>query len=261
MNQQASGLGEASWQRGLLRTRGFFVAEALIGAPEVARLASEVSVALELGPSFVDRDGTRRAVALLEHSDTALQLLDHDPFWDAVTGLFESELVLSRADGVFVSRKADWRIDFEHVKRAVAGRQFRPGLTLFAPVGADANVEVEVMRASHLLPADAGGKPPALEPLSVTVPAGAVLVLEAGTWYRAAAVNSFFLSFALVRPWLKPDIWLSSALDPQRLNRLGRRGRTLCGADVGLPTSVEQFLAIEEASLGPSMGRQKGSGI
>jgi hypothetical protein len=117
------------------------------------------------------------------------------------------------------------------------------------------------MRASHHLNPSESLDAAKLPIISLTLKQGECVLLEGGVSYRLLATGTVWLCLAFVRPWIKPEVLFFSALSRERFSRLGQRGRRWCGAYLGLPTSVEEFLHIETEALESDLGRSKGSGI
>ncbi len=248
--------------RALLRTQGYLVAGQLLAAERCSRLADDIQSSAARGPRLSGSGGATRAIALLSHSDLALELLDDEALGALVDEALGDDLILSRAEGVIgpPTDQAAWQSDFDKLRRSLSTRSFRPGIAVWIPLGVGGG-QLEVLRASQQMdptvsPAEAG-----LPSIRLSVSQGCAVLLEGGVCYRLLMQKSPWMCLAFVRPWIKPEVLLFSALGEERLNRLGQRGRRWCGAHLGLPTSVEEFLAIEAAALESDFGRAKGSGI
>jgi hypothetical protein len=244
-----------SYVRALLSAEGCHPGGPLVEAWE--ELAQEVRQAAS-GPVARGSGGEVRAVAALALSDRALGLLDDAALVAMVDSGLADATVLSRADGVVAGAPA-WRRSFGGPLRDLPPRALRPGISVWLALSADARMEV--LRCSQHLPADADPEACGLPFLDLRVPPGHALLLEGGVVHRPAPAGSVWLALDFVRPWIKPEVLLAAALAPERLARLGEQGRRWCGAQLGLPTSVDEFLAIEEAALSSGVGLAKGSGI
>ena len=100
-----------------------------------------------------------------------------------------------------------------------------------------------------------------LRNIRVHLPQGNAILLEGSINYRLASEKAIWLRLCFVRSWMKPEILFAAALTADRLKRLGQQGSGWCGLHIGLPTTVKEFLSIEEAALESEKGRAKGSGI
>jgi hypothetical protein len=241
--------------RAIVQSRGHCVVSALRG--EVTqRLAAELEQSIRAGKTVTESGGEIRAISILQESDAALRLLDDPGLGALVDDVIGPDAVLGEMEG-FRGAIPKWRRDFHRVRRAVPTRYFRSGISLWIPLK---SAEMQVLDGSQHL--EEGADPAVFDfkTSAVAAEAGAVVVLEAGVCYRLSSPGDW-LRLVFVRPWIKPEIFYSSAIDKERLARLGDRGRTWCGANSSLPTSIEEFLAIEEAALEGSAGRAKGSGI
>jgi hypothetical protein len=248
--------------RALLRTQGYVACGWALAPEFCTRLSAEVRHAAEAGPHVVGPDVSTRAIALLEHSDSALGLLDEESLGTLVDEALGSDVILSRAEGVITpaAPRPVWQSDFGKPRQNLPARFFRPGIALWTALSAPGG-SLEVLRASqHFNPAGALDEAE-LPAVCLTVQPGECLLLEGGVRYRLLTPQTIWLCFAFVRPWIKPEVLFFSALSKNRFERLGRRGRRWCGAQLGLPISVEEFLAIEAEALAGDFGRAKGSGI
>jgi hypothetical protein len=199
---------------------------------------------------------------LLAHSDLALELLDKEYLGALVDEALGKDVILSRAEGVLVRSASHmaWHSDFDKPRGSLSSRSFRPGITVWIPLAAGAG-EIEVLRASQHLNPSKSLNEVGLSATRLVVDQGFAVLLEGGVKHRILKSESPWLCLAFVRPWIKPEVLFSIALGEERLARLGERGRRWCGAYLGLPTSVEEFLAIEAAALEGDFGRAKGSGV
>lgn len=246
----------------LLRTQGYFVTDEIIPAPECARLAEEIGRAVAQGPCISGPGGALRAIALLAHSDSALELLNDEKLSQWVNRALDQDMILSRAEGVLGPREADsvWQSDFQEPRRHLPSRAFRPGFTLWIPLR-DEGATLDVIRSSQHVDGCRTLPDKGLTHVRLLIARGCAALLEGGVHYRLAGEDAPWLCLAFMRPWMKPEVLFASALGPDRLRRLGRRGQHWCGLDIGLPTTVEEFLEIEAAALESEFGRVKGSGI
>jgi hypothetical protein len=247
--------------RALLRTQGYVVLDPILSAEYCSRLSDDVQRAATVGPIINGRGASIRAIALLAYSDPALQLLDNEELGKLVDEALGSDVILSRAEGTVPvpNGVSTWQSDFEKPRRNLPARSFRPGIAFWIPLSASG--EIEVLRASqHLGPSESPYKTgtPAIR---LVVPQGAGVFLEGGISYRFITTETVWLCLGFVRPWVKPEVLFFAALGEERMSRLSERGKRWCGGHLGLPTSVEEFLAIEQAALDTDLGRAKGSGI
>ena len=248
--------------RALLRTQGCLVIGRMLTSEFCSCLYEDVRRAAEAGPLINGPGGAIRVIALLGHSDLALELLDEENLGMLVDEALGGDVILSRAEGVMVlpTGQPVWQSDFDKPRRSLPARSFRPGITVWTALSALGG-DLEVLRASqHLGPTESPHKA-VLPAIRLVIPQGGGVLLEGGVSYRLLTPETVWLCLALVRPWIKPEVLFSSAIGEERLGRLGERGRRWCGVHLGLPTSVEEFLAIEQAALESDFGRAKGSGI
>jgi hypothetical protein len=246
----------------LLRTQGYFVTDEIVPAHKCACLAEDTGRAVTRGPTVSGPAGALRAIALLAHSDRALELLDDEKLSLWVKRALDQDLILSRAEGVTGPRDTEsaWQSDFREARRHLSSRAFRPGFTLWIPLK-DEGGTLDVIRSSQHMNGCQTLPDKGLTPVRLLIAQGCAVLLEGGAHYRLAGEKALWLCLAFIRPWMKPEVLFASALSPDRLSRLGRRGRHWCGLDIGLPTTVEEFLEIEAAALESEFGRVKGSGI
>ncbi|HEX6715602.1 MAG TPA: hypothetical protein VF088_00740 [Pyrinomonadaceae bacterium] len=245
--------------RALLRTQGYLALASLFSSAYCSQLCEEVRRAAVVGPCINGHGPATRVIALLAHSDLALQLLDHNELGKLIDEGLGNDVILSRAEGTIPSSNGAplWQSDFEKPRRNLPARSFRPGIAFWTPLNDSG--EIEVLRTSqHVRPAESPHITPATR---LVIPQGGGVLLEGGTSYRFTTSETVWLSLAFVRPWIKPEVLFFAALGDERINRLNERGRRWCGVHLGLPTSVEEFLAIEQAALDTDLGRAKGSGI
>lgn len=236
----------------VLRTHGHYLSGPIVSEEICQRLTCDVQKAMQCGLA--------QTGALLQYSDALLEVFEHTELGSLVDGVIGDDAVLSIVQSLSGGGQ-EWQYDFAHIRRSVSPRSFRCGVTALLALGTESRL-VEVLRGSQNLPEGAHAETAFFINASVEVYPGCVLILEAGVHYRLRqAPHNQWLKFQFIRPWIKPHILYSSALDKNRLARFGSRGRRWCGLDVGLPTSVEEFLAIEQAALEGATGRAKGSGI
>jgi hypothetical protein len=247
--------------RAYLRTEGYAVTGSLLSYASCSRVSNDVGSSVALGPAASGCD-TVRALALLDHSDASMNILNDESFGLLIDEVVGANVVLSRAEGFMTlpESKPAWRRDFDRVLRAVPSQRFSPGLTALIPLD-ETPGQLEIIRSSHLLKSESPLTDPPELLKRVVVPQGCAALLAAGVFHRHCSASSTWLSFIFIRPWIKPEILLASALQPDRIPMLSPRGRRWCGFDVGLPTSVAEFLKIEAIALDSDFGRGKGSGI
>jgi hypothetical protein len=244
----------------LLQTQGFLRTDQLLSVHASKQLAKDIERSSKEGPCLVEPDGSFRAVALLAHSDLALKLLDDQNLALLINESFSSEALLSTAEGVIQGALThEWRSDFLVPRSCLASRSFRPGITFWMPVNESGGI-VEVKRSSQHLES-AISSPVELRKIRVHLPQGNAILLEGSINYRLASEKTIWLRLCFVRSWMKPEILFATALTADRLKRLGQQGCGWCGLHIGLPTTVKEFLSIEEAALESEEGRAKGSGI
>jgi hypothetical protein len=236
----------------VLRTHGHYLSGPILSEEISQHLSSDAQTAMERG---VAQTG-----ALPQSSDALLEVLEHTEFGSLIDGVIGDDGVLSIVQSMSGCGQ-EWQYDFAHIRRSVPPRSFRCGVTVMLVLGTESRL-VEVLRGSQNLPEGMDAETASFIKADVEVHPGCVLILEAGVHYRLQrASHNPWLKFQFIRPWIKPHILYSSALEKDRLARFGSRGRRWCGLDVGLPTSIEEFLAIEQAALEGATGRAKGSGI
>ena len=245
----------------LLRAQGYVILGPMFSSEYCSHLSDEVQRAATVGPCINGRGAANRVIALLAHSDLSLQLLDNEELGKLIDEALGSDVILSRAEGTVPAPNGVpmWQSDFEEPRQSLPARSFRPGIVFWTPLSGSG--EIEVLRASqHVGPSESPhitGTPAT----RLIVSQGAGLLLEGGVSYRFITPETVWLCLAFVRPWIKPEVLFSAALGEERISRLSERGRRWCGAHLGLPTSVVEFLAIEQAALDTDLGRAKGSGI
>lgn len=248
---------QGSWtRRAILRTLGHCTVPDLLDAGACAQILSDTRRCMS-GPEAVRRrDGAERAIGLLQESAAALALLDDERLGALVDAALGPDAILSRIEAV-CGTLSSWQQDFSRVRAVLPPRAFRSGVSTWIPLQP---ATMEVLAGSQHLEPDGDPAASLSSITTVTIGQGSLVVLEGGVRYRTMEPGDW-LCLMFVRPWLKPDILYSAALTPDRIARLGERGRRWCGMDLGLPTSVEAFLQIEDAALAGTVGRAKGSGI
>ena len=243
-----------------LRTQGYAVITNLLPSASCSQMSEDIRNSIAVGPT-ISTNGTVRVPALLAHSDTALEIINDESFGLLIDEAVGVDAVLSRAEGFITAEESQlaWRRDFDRILRTVPSRRFTPGLTVLIALDEKPG-RVEIIRSSHLLKSKSSlvDHPKFIQ--QVMLPEGSAVLL-AGVYYRHCWASSIWLNLAFIRPWIKPDILLASALQPDRIAKLNSRGQRWCGLQVGLPTSVEEFLEIEAIALNSDFGRGKGSGI
>ena len=248
--------GSTTYLPALLATEGSTEAQPL---PRIAwrELAEQVRLAMS-GTVARSADGEMRAVAVLAAADAVLELLDDGDLGALVGSALPGDVILSRADGVVAGAPA-WRRCFQRPLRDLPPRALRPGISAWIALCEGARMEV--LRCSQHLPPGSEPAAGSLPCSSRAVPPAHVVLLDGGVLHRPGPEGSVWLSLELVRAWIKPEVLVAAALSPERLARLGEQGRRWSGTRIGLPTSVEEFLAIEEAALASGIGLATGSGI
>lgn len=240
----------------LIQSWGIWHAGRLLTSEQCDEIGDDLVEALRSGPAMLV-DGVELAVALLEHSRAALSLLDDPKLGSWIESVLGRSALLSCAEGV-VSRdhpKA-WTRDFERPLGDLSSTAFRPGLTVCVSLAMTGGTVACVPSSHRFIRARSPTKFGAHD---VPLPRGGALLLQAGTLYRLGGGGSW-LRFRFVWGWIKPDLLFFSALSAAHRELLGEQGRRWCG-ESGIPTSVEEFLAAEEAALIGDSGRAKGSGI
>lgn len=256
----ARAAGPAEWvAAALIASMGW--AEVTLDVPR-ARTLAQVRATVDNdernGLVLSDDDGYQHWVAVGRRAPDLLRMLEDGSLGRYVTRAADSPDVWLGALEVIAARGAPvWRRELGDVLSATPGSDFRPGLSVLLPVD-DSESLVEVQSGSHRLRAVA---PPSGEPVAqttVVLRPGAVLLVTGGCRHRLVAGR--FLHLLFIRGWMKPQVLLAQALGDQATH-LGEQGRRWCGVDVGLPTSVAEFLAVEEASMSGGLSQRKGSGI
>jgi hypothetical protein len=257
MQQPPTGLSPAC-RVAMLRTHGYFRSPTLIAAAACARLTRDILRCAEHGDPVVRRGNATFATALLRESDTAAALLDDAALGELLDEVLGEDALLGRADGVCGTIPA-WQHDFARVRRDLSARALRCGVSLWIPLRPGGGVMDVLVASQHAT----GGAPEGsrLSVASEPVPQGAAIVLEGGVRFRVPQADGEWFAMSFVRPWIKPDVLYATALGDAAVRRLGVRGRRWCGLELGLPTSVEEFLAIEAAAVAGTAATAKGSGI
>ena len=235
-------------------------AEVALDVPNAQTLA-QVRAAVEEdardGLAFTG-DGYQHWVAVGRDAPDLLRMLEDRSLGRYVTRAVGSpDVWLGALEVIAAWGTPLWRRELGDVLSATPGSDFRPGLSVLWPVD-DSESVVEVQSGSHRLRAadPLSGKPVAYT--TVTLRPGTGLLVTGGCRHRLVAGR--FLHLVFIRGWMKPQVLLAQALGDQAAY-LGEQGRRWCGADIGLPISIVEFLAVEEASLSGGLSQRKGSGI
>lgn len=239
----------------LLVSRGWAKVPArYLSAAGAAEIGAAIDACDRDGSTIVDASGYRRAVGVPAHSASLLTLLD-DPRLGALvaSAIGSAEMWLGALEGLVPGPDPGWRRELAGPLLQVAGAAFRPGLSMLVALDAGGG-QVDVQPGSHRLRTEPIAEPAHVDRLPLAQ--GAAALVEGGCRFRLSAGRFVHLRF--IRGWMKPDVLLAG---PLRDRRLGAQARRWCGMDIGLPTSVEEFLSIEEAALTGGLAQRKGSGI
>jgi hypothetical protein len=237
----------------LLRSAGWATVEASILDAEVRREIEAAARSDEDDGLLYDEDGCRHWVAVGRRAPRLLRALEDDRLAHVVEeAVGDADVWLGALELLGPSGAPGWRRDSAAALSATAGSSFRPSLSVLLGLGNDFTVEIAT--GSHRLDSDRA--PAVIE----TVIAGRtrMLLITAGCRRRIVSGRAVHLRF--IRGWMKPDVLLVDALREQ-LGQMGPRGRRWCGEDVGLPASVAEFIAVEEAAASGVMSQRKGSGV
>lgn len=205
-----------------------------------------------------------RSPALLKVSLAARTLLDSPELGNLIVKELElGDTLLSECNAIRsdIMAMAGWRRTLMRVRRSISTRAFRPGVELLVPT-APCGGSITLIECGHLLSAHADINCAAALQFRYEVPSGRALLLEAGMpWRLDTDDTGAWLHLAFVRGWMKPEFLYCSALDPLVLASMGDQSKAWCGGTIGYPTSIKEFLDIEEAAITGRLGRVKGSGI
>jgi hypothetical protein len=232
----------------------------LLSPAAVAQARAAVALGERAGLAFTDRDGYRHWVAVARDAPAVLALLEDVELAVLVAAAIGSpDIWLGdlEALGAPQGTSAGWRHDDAEAVAATAGSLFRPSLSVFLPID-DWELRVEVQSGSHRRRGAGVGSARAGSHDEMSLRQGEALFVTSGCRHRLLGGRALRLRF--IRGWMKPSVLLIEALG-ERAAALGPQGRRWCGADVGLPTSVAEFLAVEEAAVGGGLSQRKGSGI
>jgi hypothetical protein len=233
------------------------VAADLLPPGAAGRIDAAVNADERSGLAFTDPDGYRHWVAVPRDVPDLLSMLEDERLSALATEVMGSpDIWLGSFDVLAAEAGAGWRRDCAEVLTASVRSTFRPCLSVYVPV--DDGVVAEIQGGSHRL---RGGHPAAsglVAPAQVALTLGHAVLIIGGCWHRLGGGRVLRLRF--IRGWMKPDVLLVHALGDQA-GQLGPQGRRWCGADIGMPASVGEFLAVEEASTVGALSRRKGSGI
>jgi hypothetical protein len=247
---------DSSVRRAVLRTQGYYIEAALLSPETCAQLVYEVQRSIKGSKAFPGFGGGIRAVAVLQDSDSALGLVDDPSLGSLVAEVIGTDAILSGLEG-FQGTISEWHRDFGRIRQVVPPRSCRAGVSVWIPLDVG---QLEVLAGSQHLEEGADPSVACFKPIALIASQGSAVVFEGGVCYRSRQPATW-LRLSFVRPWIKPEVLYATALSSDRLGRLGTRGRSWWGVELGLPTSVEEFLAIEDAALHSTLGHAKGSGI
>lgn len=240
----------------ILRMQGYYLQKAVL-APGVCReIEQDFGRRMQSSRGIEEPGRPIRVPTILQQSDAALALLNRAELASLVADVLTPDAILSVFELV-QEGGSEWRRDFGRIRQAVSTRHFRPGVSMLIPLE---DSEVQVLAASQHLEEGVDPESASCGLLTLNAPRGSAVVLESGVCYRTGAARPH-LRLAFVRPWVKPNIFYSLALSKDRLELLNDAARRWCGSETGLPTSVDDFLAIEAAAVASTAGRGKGSGI
>ncbi len=249
----------AAWSgtAALLVSRGWSRGrERYLSAAAAAQTRAAIGACDRDGLTVADSDGYRHAVGVMRYAPSLLGLLDDRRLGELVESAIRSaDMWLGALEGLTAGLSHGWRRELAVPLLATGSSEFRPGLSVLIALD-DGGGLVRVHPGSHRLRAPLAGDPPGSD--QVPLGCGEAALIEAGCRFRLDAGR--FLHLRFIRGWMKPDILLAGPLH-DRAAQLGEQARQWCGMDIGLPTSVEEFLSIEQAALTGGLARRKGSGI
>ena len=229
----------------------------LLSPVTAARIDAAVNADERSGLAFTDPDGYRHWVAVPRSVPGLLSMLEDERLGALATEVMGSpDIWLGSFDVLAAEDGAGWRRDSAEVFGASARSTFPPGLSVYLPV--DNGVVAEIQGGSHRLRGGNRAGPGPVSTARVALPPGHILLVIGGSRHRLGGGRVLRLRF--IRGWMKPDVLLIHALGDQA-GQLGPQGRRWCGADIGLPASVAEFLAVEETSTADALSHRKGSGI
>ena len=225
-----------------------------------AAAAAEIRAAMAAcdrdGMTVTDRDGYRRAVAVIRYAPSLLALLDDPRLGGLVhTAIGSADIWLGALEGMTAGSSPGWRRELAVPLLSAGSSEFRPGLSVLVALDEDGGL-LCAHAGSHRWPAPLRRDPPSTD--RVPLACGELALVEAGCRFRLDVGR--FLHLRFIRAWMKPDILLAEPLRDQAA-QLGGQARQWCGLDVGLPTSVEEFLSVEQSALAGGLATRKGSGI
>jgi hypothetical protein len=222
----------------------------------VAQIRAAIDACDRDGLTVTDGEGYRHAVGVVRYAPSLLGLLDDRRLGALVQGAIgTTDLWLGALECLVPQSSHAWRRELAVPLLAAGSSSFRPGLSVLVALDDDGS-SLGIHQGSHRLRGQLVRDP--RDPDRVVLGCGEVALVEAGCRFRLAPGP--FLHLRFIRGWMKPDILLAGVLQ-DRADQLGEQARQWCGIDVGLPTSVEEFLRIEEAALAGSLTLRKGSGI
>jgi hypothetical protein len=227
----------------------------LISPDTAAQLRAAVDAGERAGLAFTDGAGYRHWPAVAADAPGLLAALEHERLATLVAEAMGSPEVWL-GDLEVLGASDGWLRHDVGVLAATAGADFRPSVSVLSPINDELTVAVQ--NGSHRLRgAEFGGSGP-VHAEEVSLRPGQALLVAGGSRHRLVSGRALHLRF--IRGWMKPAVLLFQALG-ERAELLGPRGRQWCGADIGLPISVAEFLQVEEASVTGGLAQRKGSGI
>jgi len=249
----------AGWPRmaALLVSRGWARGrETYMAAAAAAETRAAIDACDRDGLTVTDSDGYRHAVGVVRYAQLLLGLLDDWRLGELVESAIRSaDMWLGALEGLTAGPSRGWRRELVVPLLATGSSEFRPGLSVLIALD-DGGGMVRVHPGSHRLRTPPTDDPPGSD--QVPLGCGEAALIEAGCRFCLDAGR--FLHLRFIRGWMKPDVLLAGPLHDQAA-QLGEQARQWCGMDIGLPTSVEGFLSIEQAALTGGLARRKGSGI
>jgi hypothetical protein len=249
--------GPWSGTAALLVSRGWARgADRCLTAAAAAEIRAAMAACDRDGMTVTDRDGYRHAVAVVRYAPSLLGLLDDPRLGGLVrTAIGLADIWLGALEGIAAGSSLGWRRELAVPLLAAGSSEFRPGLSVLVALDEDGGL-LRAHAGSHRWPALLRRDPPSTD--RVPLACGELALVEGGCRFRLDVGR--FLHLRFIRAWMKPDILLAGPLRDQAA-RLGGQARQWCGLDIGLPTSVEEFLGVEEAALAGGLATRKGSGI
>jgi len=226
-----------------LETNGFLILENQIDAGLVRRIKAEMSPWLQrkrMGRNDFEGFRTERVYALLAKASSVASLIEHEAVLDLVDGLLPPNYLLSSA--LAINLHPGETAQRFHIDDAPGGAPYleRPrthyGVSTIWALDdfTETNGATDVVPGSHRWPADR--IPTADEILTVTMPAGSVVVFLGTLMHRGGANRSESARLAITpqycMPWMRQLEQMVLAVPPERAGQYSQRIQGLLGYSV-----------------------------